>query len=265
MKTLKAISYLTIFALAVSLTYGKSDYSARQIIEKTIETGRLSGSEAIAVMIIYDSKGHKRTRKIKQVTKLFDNGNTEKKLIKFLAPADVKGTGFLTFDYKTKDDDMWLYMPALRKTRRIVSSEKAKSFMGSEFSYADMTPPNIEDFKYKLLGQEKVDGVQCWKIEIIPLNEDVEDENGFSKKIGFISQKDFTLRKAMFYDFDGELFKILRAKNIKLLDKKHKKYRPLYMEAVNKQNGRKSVLKIQKIQFNPNVKNKYFTTSYLER
>ena len=207
MKTLKAISYLMILVLSISLVSAKSNYTAKQIIEKTIQTGRLSGSEAIATMIIYDNSGHKRIRKTKQVTKLFDKGNTEKKLIKFMAPADVKGTGFLTFDYKIKDDDMWLYMPALRKTRRIVSSEKAKSFMGSEFSYADMTPPNINDFKYKLLGEEKVDGTQCWKIEIIPINEDIEDENGFTKKIGFIGQKDFTLRKAMFYSTKYSIIK----------------------------------------------------------
>ena len=66
--------------------------------------------------------------------------------MRFLSPPDVKGTGLLIFDYEENDDDMWLFMPSLRKTRRIVSSEKAKSFMGSEFSYADITPPALNDF-----------------------------------------------------------------------------------------------------------------------
>ncbi len=73
------------------------------------------------------------------------------------------------------------------------------------------------------------------------------------------------IRKTLYYDFDEESHKILQANNIKLFDKKNKKYRATYMENVNKQNGRKSVLKIEKIQFNPNVKDEYFTTGYLER
>ncbi len=77
-------------------------------------------------MIIIDKKGRERVRDTAQITKLYNKGETEKKLIRFLSPADVKGTGFLTFDYEDKDDDMWLYMPALRKVRRIVSSEKIK-------------------------------------------------------------------------------------------------------------------------------------------
>ncbi|MFC2131045.1 outer membrane lipoprotein-sorting protein [Bacteroidota bacterium] len=264
------MKYFTIiFSLLMFILFTQNadarKMSAHDIVEKAQDAGKLSGSEAVAVMTIYDSKGNARIRKTKQASKLYDNGKTEKKIIKFLSPADVKGTGLLTFDYEDKSDDMWLFMPALRKTRRIVSSEKAKSFMGSEFSYADMTPPRIEDFKYKLLGEEKIDGKNCWKIEQTPINEDVEDENGYSKKLAYIAKDDYLIRKAIFYDFDGELLKILTAKNIKLLDKKNNKYRATYMEMVNKQNGRKSVLKIEKIQFNPNVKDEYFTTGYLER
>ncbi|MCK5687795.1 outer membrane lipoprotein-sorting protein, partial [Myxococcota bacterium] len=108
---------------------------------------RFEGSESIATLTIVNQRGQKRVRKIATVSKLFDDGKTEKRLIRFIAPADIKGTGLLTWDYEDKSDDMWLFMPALRKTRRIVASDKAKSFMGSEFSYSDITPPAIADFK----------------------------------------------------------------------------------------------------------------------
>ncbi|MFA9454244.1 MAG: outer membrane lipoprotein-sorting protein, partial [Candidatus Aminicenantaceae bacterium] len=176
-----------------------------------------------------------------------------------------KGTGLLTFDYDSKDDDMWLFMPALRKTRRIVSSEKAKNFMGSEFTYADMTPPVLEDFTYALLGEKEQGGIDCWEIEVIPANEDVADENGFSKRVVCIGKHDFVTRHASYYDLDGELQKELEVLEIQEVDTTLHRFRPTHMVMTNLQNERKSVLKVDKIAFSPDVKDEFFTTRYLER
>lgn len=100
---------------------------------------------------------------------------------------------------------------------------------------------------------------------MIPINDDIADENGFSKKISFIGKNDFVIRKAIYYDPDEELHKELTVKEIKKLDLKNHKYRPMHMIMVNKQNDRKSILKVDKIQFKPYVKDEYFTTRYLER
>ena len=265
MKTIITATALLPLVFAYSSLTAQEDLTAKQIADRSFQVTKLAGSEAVSTMTIMDSKGRERVRKIAQVTKLYDEGDTEKKLIRFLAPADVKGTGLLTFDYKEQDDDMWLYMPALRKTRRIISSEKAKSFMGSEFSYADITPPTLDDFGYKKSGEQEVSGTLCWKIEMIPLDDDIADENGFSRKISFIGKADFVIRKAIYYDLDGELLKELEVKEIRELDAKNHKFRPIHMVMVNKQNDRKSILKVDKIQFSPNVKDAYFTTRYLER
>ena len=265
MKAITTATSLLTLLLACSALMAQEDLTAKQIADRSFQATKLAGSEAVSTMTIVDSKGRERVRKIAQVTKLYDNGDTEKKLVRFLSPADVKGTGLLTFDYKEKDDDMWLYMPALRKTRRIISSEKAKSFMGSEFSYADITPPTLDDFNYKKSGEQEVSGTLCWKIEMTPSDDDIADENGFSKKISFIGKADFVIRKAIYYDLDGELLKEFEVREIKELDPKHHKFRPIHMIMVNKQNNRKSILKVDKIRFNPNVKDEFFTTRYLER
>jgi hypothetical protein len=243
----------------------QENLSAKQIVDRSFQATKLAGSEMLSTMTIIDSRGRERVRKIASVSKLFDNGETEKRLIRFLSPADVKGTGLLTFDYENKDDDMWLFMPALRKTRRIVSTEKAKNFMGSEFTYADMTPPILDNFTYELQGEEEVAGTKCWNIVMIPINEDVADENGFSKRISFIAQQDYVIRKAIYHDLDGELHKELAVENVREIDPQHHKYRPTRMVMVNLQNGRKSVLNVDEIQFNPDVKDEFFTTRYLER
>jgi hypothetical protein len=243
----------------------QEELTAKQIMDRSFEARKVAGVESIATLTIIDSKGRERVRKTAQITKLYDKGNTEKRLIRFLSPADVKGTGLLTFDYKEKDDDMWLFMPALRKTRRIISSEKAKNFMGSEFSYADTTPPTLDDFNYKKLGEQEIEGTLCWEIEMVPVDDDIADENGFSKKISYIAKKDFVIRKAVYYDLDDELHKELSVKQIKELDAKNHKYRPMHMIMVNKQNDRKSIMRVEQIQFSPDVKDEYFTTRYLER
>jgi len=243
----------------------ESKSTGKEIIQKSQDVSQLKGMEAISEMTIIDKKGRSRIRKIAQISKLYDNGNLEKKLVRFLAPADIKGTGLLTFDYKNKDDDIWLFMPALRKSRRIVSSEKAKNFMGSEFSYADMTPPNLEDFNFQNLGTEEVEGVICHKIKMTPKKEDIADENGFSQKIPFIDVKIFVIRKAVYHDLSGELHKILMVKEVKEIDKENHKYRPTHLIMENKQNGRKSILKMNQIKYSPKLEDKYFTVRYLEK
>jgi outer membrane lipoprotein-sorting protein len=265
MHFISIILIVIIYCIPAAVLRAQAGLSAREIVDRSFEARELAGAEAIATMTIIDGKGRERVRKIAQVTKLYDRGETEKILVRFLSPADVKGTGLLTFDYEEKDDDIWLYMPALRKTRRIVSSEKAKSFMGSEFSYADMTPPSLDDFTFALLGEEEVGGVPCWKIEMVPADEDIADENGFSKRISFIGKNDNIIRKAVYYDLDGELHKELTVRDIVELDPQNHKYRPMHMVMVNMQNDRKSILHIDQIKFNPDIKDDYFTTRYLER
>ena len=265
MKAYKILFSCVMVIFILGTLESQENFDAKQIVDRSFQSTKLAGSEMLSTMTIIDSRGRERIRKIATVSKLYDNGETEKRLIRFLSPADVKGTGLLTFDYETKDDDMWLFMPALRKTRRIVSTEKAKNFMGSEFTYADMTPPILDNFTYEILGEEDVSGTSCWKIQMMPFDEDVADENGFSKRITFIAKQDYVIRKAIYYDLDGELHKELAVENVKEIDTENHKYRPMRMVMVNEQNGRKSVLNVDEIQFNPDVQDEFFTTRYLER
>jgi hypothetical protein len=239
--------------------------TALQIADRAQDAVRVKGLEAVATMQIFDDKGNERVRKIAQISKLTSDEKTEKRLIRFLEPADVKGTGLLTFDYKEGDDDIWLYMPALRKTRRIVSSDKAKNFMGSEFSYADMTPPTLDDFQFNLLEPGEIDGIPCYQIEWIPKDDDIAEENGFSRRIAFIDQSNFVIRKALYYDLDGELQKELIIHEVKELDTKLHRFRAVHLEMKNLINGRRSVLRNDQIVFNPDISDEYFTTRYLER
>ena len=116
-----------------------AEMSAREIMQAVED--REDGDNRVAdmSMVLIDKNGDTRTRAIRSFDK--DKGEDNQRIMFFLSPADVKDTAFLTYDYDEyeKDDDQWLYLPALRKSKRIASSDKSGSFMGSDFSYSDMT------------------------------------------------------------------------------------------------------------------------------
>ncbi len=239
--------------------------SARDIMDNVAESRKLDGSEAVIKMSIINEKGQSRDRQISMATKLYDGGKTEKRIYRFLSPADVKGTGVLVYDYADKADDVWIFLPALRKTRRIVSSQRSKSFMGSEFSYGDLNIPPLDDYKYKLVKEESMGGEPCYVIDVEPKSQDIAKSEGYKKKTLWISKQKFAVRKGLYYDLDGKLLKELKSDDIKLLDPKKHRYRAMHMEMTNKQNGRRSVFKSEKVSVAPNTKDEYFTTRYLER
>lgn len=254
-----ALSVLSHTELALA------DLSPREIMNKWAENRKLDGSEAVVKMSIMDDSGKSREREISMATKLFDGGKTEKRIYRFLSPADVKGTGVLVFDYDNAADDIWIFLPELRKSRRVVSSQRSKSFMGSEFSYADLNIPGLDDYTYKSVKDDTVKGASCWMIEVLPKDDSIAKSEGYSKKLYWIEKANFAVRKGEFYDLKGKLLKELVSDDIKLVDTKNKRYRAMHMEMINKQNGRRSIFATQKVSYAPDTKDSYFTTAYLER
>ena len=237
----------------------------RAIMEKVAQARKLAGSEAVVEMRIINAKGQARIRKLSMATKLFDGGKTEKRIYRFLSPPDVEGTGVLVFDYEDKADDVWIFLPALRKTRRVVSAQRSKKFMGSEFSYGDLNIPELDDFEYSTVREESAGGEPCWVIDAKPKTQKTANAEGYSRKTYWVSKVTHAVRKGLYYDLDGELLKELQTRDIELLDRKNGRYRSKFMEMTNKQNGRKSEFKTEKVTFAPDTKDDYFTTRFLER
>jgi hypothetical protein len=239
--------------------------SAREIMDKVTLTRKLAGSEAVVKMTLANDKGQTRERAITMATKLYDDGKTEKRIYRFQSPADVKGTGVLVFDYEREADDVWVYLPALRKTRRIVSTQRAQSFMGSEFSYGDLNVPALDDYDYKLLGEAAAGGEPCWMIEVLPKSKAIAESDGYAKKTFWVSKAKHVVRRGVYFDLTGKVLKELECDGITLLDAKNQRYRPLRMKMTNKQNGRSSLFVSEKIAFNADANDEYFTPRYLER
>jgi outer membrane lipoprotein-sorting protein len=259
MKTIKILLLLGLFSVTV---LGQSD--PKEIMKKSRDQAKIAGLETKTILEINDGKGNKRIRETTMASRIFPDG-TEKRVIVFLAPPDVKGTSMLIYDYDKKIDDMWIYMPALRKSRKIVSTDKAKSFMGSEFSNSDLSIGTIDDYTYTIEGTETVDQQECWKIRLTPITPAIAAENGISYKLMWIGKKDYMPRKTQYIGPDGKTEKELMFSGIKLLDPKANKYYVTHMEMKNLKNNRFSTMNMAEVSINPKVNEEYFTLSFIEK
>jgi hypothetical protein len=221
----------------------------------------LMGSMSSSISLtITEKNGSVRKRLISMISKSYPDG-TEKRVIKFIEPADVKGTGMLIIDNKNSPDEMWIYLPALKRTRRIVSTEKGKSFMSSEFSNSDMSSPALSDFTYKHLISSGENGQ--WIIESTPVNNEKADEYGYFRKISYFNSANWQLKKMEYYNFDNQLYKTMTVKSIQLLNES--KYLIKNMLVINTITGRSSEIFFDKIVTDMKIDDSVFSLQNLER
>lgn len=239
--------------------------SAREIMQKNFVVSRIADMTMKNKLTLYNSSGQTRLRITNGVSKLQKNGIDYSRMIRFVEPPDVKGTGVLTIEHSGGDDDVWVYLPALKKSRRIASSEKSSSFMGTEFSYADILSAKVDDYKHKLLKSEKINDVDCFVVESIPVSEKIEEETGYGKKVSWIGKDNFVENKVVYYDKANSLLKTLVTDQITEVDKANHKWMPLKKEMDNHQTNRRTVMEISDVKVNIGVKDNQFTTKYLER
>lgn len=216
-------------------------------------------------MILIDKNNNQRTRNIKSFNKDF-NADSYSALF-FTAPADVKNTAFLTYDYanRKQDDDQWLYLPALRKSKRIASSDKSSSFMGSDFNYSDMTSINIDDYDFSLQKEIQVRAKPAWVIEAIPRSDDVVKETGYRKSL-LIIQKDINfIVRAVYWPEKGDILKYFDATKLELIDGIWTATEMTMSSKRNKDTIHKTILKFANVKYNQNIDKDMFTVRRIEK
>lgn len=194
------------------------DPKARAIMEKVDARDDGDHQTADMEMTLIDKNGHQRKRSIRSFSK--DMGDDTYRLMFFREPADVRNTGFLTYDYEDpdRDDDQWLYLPALRKTKRIASSDKSGSFMGSDLTYADMTSRNLDDYDFTLKKEMDVKGEPVWLIESIPRSKKVIKETGYTKSLLFVRKDNYYVIRGVHWVKDGGYLKYLDTRTLEQID-----------------------------------------------
>lgn len=254
---------LAVFAAAPVVS--AADLTAREIMQRVDDRDDGDNGSSEMEMVLIDKSGHERSRKIRSFTK--DKGEDKMRIMFFLEPADVKDTGFLTYDYDDpkKDDDQWLYLPALRKTKRIASSDKSGSFMGSDFNYADMTRKDLDAYDFKILKEEEVRGAKTWVIEAVPKTPEEIDETGYTKSVVFVRQDNFVVVRAVHWEKTGGRLKYLDATRVDQIDGIWTITENTMTTKQGKETLHKTVLRFSNVKYNQKLGEDMFTVRRLEK
>ena len=215
----RVLLVLTVLAIVLSYAFAE-DSEALEIVRKAHNVPEPASSSVKATLVIHSKKGNEKTRQV--IMKSKDYGDVTKEVIVFTSPKDVSGVGYLMFNYpeaddgSKKDSDNWLYMPALKKAKRMASSgtEAEGSFMGTDFTFEDMGERAISKDSYTLLGTEDIDGVPCYRIRC----ESIARTESDPERVIYLGTEDYILRRCEFYDRHGQLHRVLTCSGIETID-----------------------------------------------
>src|SRR5260221_11589839 len=254
---------LIVLALAPVGAAAAPELGARDIMEKNFFASKIKSLKTDLSMVLTNDKGQKRERKSTTTLKLQPNGVDSDLLVRFSFPNDIKGTGFLQIEHSDGDDDQWIYLPALKKSRRLVANNKKDSFVGSDFSYGDISLPSVELYEHRLLGSEAMDGQDCYKVESAPKTESTRDNSGYSRKITWLRKNNFVEAKVEYYDLSNRLLKTQVVSQPQLLEPDTQRWFARHREMTNQQTGHKTVLNFDEVEAAVAVPEDLFSNRHL--
>jgi outer membrane lipoprotein-sorting protein len=253
------LAAITITMLPVSLLAETAEDKGLAIaIEADKRDEGFGDSTANMTMQLRNKQGDSSIRYIRIKT-LEMIGDGDKSMSIFDEPADVKGTAFLTFSHAVKPDEQWLYLPALKRVKRINSKNKSGPFMGSEFAYEDIASQEVEKYTYKYLRDETLNGVDCFVIERYP----AYAHSGYTRQLAWINKTEYRPEKVVFYDRKNTLLKTLTYDGYQQYLDKFWRADEMFME--NHQTGKSTKLTWSNYQFKTGLNDKDFNKNSLKR
>ena len=251
--------------MAASPQARAQELGAAELMEKNYQATRLSSSISEASFRLVSASGQERLRKTFGVTKLQSDGVANRRVIRFLSPSDVRNTTTLLVENPGRDDEIWVYLPALKKARRLASNNKKNSFVGTDLSFGDLVGHKATDWNHKILRSDTLGGIAVTVVESTPKTPEVASDSGYSKRVSWVGKDNYVSHKIDFHDAGGALLKTLDNSQFKLVDAALKKYQPMDIVVKNHQTGHATYLKMERFEANTPVAESYFVTSYLER
>ncbi|MGH8488460.1 MAG: outer membrane lipoprotein-sorting protein [Gammaproteobacteria bacterium] len=254
-----------MIALALSLDSAQAAPMAEEIMRNNFFATKTQLLVTDATMVLINDKGQQRERKTTTLSKLQQDGVNLKLVVRFDAPVDVRGTTFLQIQHLETDDDMWIFLPALKKTRRLVANNKRDSFVGTDFSYGDILTLKPETFDHALIGSKPMNGNDCYVVESVPKTAALLNDIGYAKKISWIRQDNFMEVMVEYYDEDGQLYKTQTTADHKMLEAEPQRWIALRREMVNHQSQHKTIVTFNKTDTSGAIPDGAFTTRAIER
>jgi len=221
-------------------------------------------------MKVVSKSGRVQERKLIQYVKAAEGcENCYNSVLRFEYPNDIKNTAALTLEHgDVKEDDQWLYLPAIGRSRRISASNQKDRFMGTEVTYEDISNSLSEDIKnynYEFAGMDARDGLECYVLEITPKNEATVKKSGYKKRKVWFRIDNFVIIYTEFYDKEGELLKTMHAKEVQKVPDTENDYRAHYIEMDNKQTANKTIIKYNYFKIDQGLEDGLFTKRALEK
>ena len=237
--------------------------SAQSIMEKMDQIQKPIDVQTTLKMTLISSKGSKerhRSRELTSYEKKYEDGKFKSKsLLRFSQPKEIVGTGFLTWDrLGLEPDDQWLYLPALKKVKRIRTKEKGRSFMGTDFSYEDLSGRYLGADTYELMGEDRIHGTVCYKVRANP----IEKESHYSSRMVYVDKENLLMKRVEFFNKKGNIYKILDIPNhVKNGDY----WTATKMIMKNMKNSHRTELTVTKVAYDQKLQDNVFTESFLKR
>lgn len=216
-------------------------------------------------MEMTDRRGKTRLRETRGFRKYY--GDEKRSVIFYLQPKNVKDTAFLTYDYPnaTVDDDQWLYLPAMRKVRRISASDRGDYFLGTDFTYEDIkleSKVSMGDYSRETLGEDEVDGHHCYVVEAQPVDDETAKELGYSRVEQCVDDKIWMVRRSRFWDTRGKPLKTIYTRDIRLVQGIWTQH---HLDVENHKTGHRTVFTFSHVDYQSGVDDKLFNQNALRR
>lgn len=254
--------YITTLVLLIALQLTVvAQQSGREIMLKVDEQTNLPDEYQEMEMVQISSNGKKMNRLLKMYIQRQDENRNS--LIVFTSPADIEGSAFLTIENDGREDDNWLYLPILRRSRRISSSDITDKFMGSDFTYEDLQEEDLRDFDYQYLGDGEVAGKPVYKVEATAATPAKKDETGYSKRVIYVDQASSLMVKIEYFDTNGKHTKTFEADDIRPIAGTDK-YRTYSMIMTDLKKDHQTKLRYSEIQINNDFRTDMFSKRTLE-
>lgn len=258
MPSIRFVSSLLAMAAALAVSPGRAaDLGASEIVKRSLDAFYYAGADmkARVVMKLINPQGQVRERDMTMLRLNIGGSAYQRYYIYFHGPADVKGTSFLVWKYPVKEDDRWIYVPALRLVKRIAAEDKRSSFVGSDFTYEDVSGRDLEDETYALLRKEEFSGRPAYVIESRR-----KAGADYAKRISWIDQERWLPLKEEYLNARNEVIRIFNADRI---EQKGKHWTVTARSMKNAQSGHRTEVVFKDVEYDVGLKQDVFTERYL--
>ena len=257
MKKMKKIILSTLAILgAIGMNAQSAEARGLKIAKAAEQADFGFNSSTVQLKMTLKNKNGQTSERLMTTKTLELTEDGDQSLIVFNSPKDVKGTATLTFTHKVGSDDQWLFLPSIKRVKRISSNNKSGPFVGSEFAYEDLASQEIEKYAYKFLEE---------KGNLLLVEQDpVDPKSGYTRRIvTYNKDKSYRIEKVGFYDRKNSLLKTLTYSDYKLY--KNKFWRASSFNMVNHQSNKETLLKFSDYNFEANLSDQDFTQVALQR